>query len=118
MTPLEVIDIGRDALWTLIRVCGPIMLVGLSVGLLISLFQALTQIQEMTLTFVPKIIAVFFTLMIILPYMFQTLKDFYVETMNRIADVHKVAEIPIMTEKEEKERNPQPPELRDALPRQ
>ena len=76
MTPLEVIDIGRDALWTLLVVGAPAMLVALLIGLAIALFQALTQIQEMTLTFVPKIIAIFLTLMLTLPFMFQTLSDF------------------------------------------
>lgn len=95
MTPLEVIDIMRDALWVLLRIAAPIMGVALFVGLLIALFQALTQIQEMTLTFVPKIIAIFFTLMIVLPYMFQTMKDFTEELMSRIADPERVADIPI-----------------------
>lgn len=76
MTPLEVIDIGRDALWTLLKVGAPAMLVALFVGLAIALFQALTQIQEMTLTFVPKIIAIFLTLMAALPFMYQTISDF------------------------------------------
>ena len=76
MTPLEVIDVGRDALWTLLVIGAPAMGVALFVGLVIALFQALTQIQEMTLTFVPKIIAIFFTLMLVLPFMFQTLSDF------------------------------------------
>ncbi|MCI5049082.1 MAG: flagellar biosynthesis protein FliQ [Rickettsiales bacterium] len=113
MTPLEVIDIGRDALWTLIMVAAPVMGVALFVGLLIALFQALTQIQEMTLTFVPKIIAIFFTMMLVLPYMFQTLSDFYEELMSRISDPGRVAEIPIMTKEEEEKQNPAPPELRD-----
>ncbi len=86
MTPLEIIDIGRDALWTLMIVGAPIMLVALVVGLGIALFQALTQIQEMTLTFVPKIIAIFFTMMLVLPFMFQTLSDFNERLMERIVD--------------------------------
>lgn len=95
MTPLEVIDIGRDALWTLIKVGAPVMMVALVVGLMIALFQALTQIQEMTLTFVPKIIAIFFTLMIVLPYMFTKLSDFHEELMARIVDQSNIADIPI-----------------------
>jgi flagellar biosynthetic protein FliQ len=59
MTGPEVLDVARDAIMTLVLVSAPLMLVGLVVGVVISLFQALTQIQEMTLTFVPKIIAIF-----------------------------------------------------------
>jgi|GEM_PF-136353 len=95
MTPLEVIDIGRDALWLLIKVSAPLMIVALIVGLSISLIQALTQIQEQTLTFVPKIVAIFFTLMLVLPYMFESVKDYTIELMDRIADPERVADIPI-----------------------
>ena len=59
MTGPEVLDVARDAISTLILVAAPLMLVGLVVGVVISLFQALTQIQEMTLVFVPKILAIF-----------------------------------------------------------
>lgn len=102
MTPLEVIDISRDALWVLIKIGAPVMLVALIVGLIIALFQALTQIQEMTLTFVPKIIAIFFVLMLSLPFMFQTLEDFNEELMARIADPDRVADIPIVTDKDKR----------------
>ncbi len=84
MTPLEVIDIGRDGLWTLIVVAAPLMAVALVVGLIIALFQALTQIQEMTLTFVPKILAMFFTLMAVLPFMYTTLSDYTERLAERI----------------------------------
>ena len=63
MTPPDVLDVGRDAIMVLLRVSGPVMLVGLAVGMIIALFQALTQLQEMTLTFVPKILAVFASLL-------------------------------------------------------
>jgi flagellar biosynthesis protein FliQ len=69
MTGLEVLDVARDAIITLIFVASPLMLVGLGVGVIISLFQALTQIQEMTLVFVPKILAMFVALLIALPFM-------------------------------------------------
>lgn len=71
-----VIDLGREALWVLIRVATPIMLISMVVGLIIALFQALTQIQEMTLTFVPKIIAIFLSLMALMPYMLSQLLTF------------------------------------------
>ena len=73
MTGPEVIDIAREGLWVLIKLSGPIMIVGLTVGVVIALFQALTQIQEMTLVFVPKIIAIFLAIMIALPFLGATL---------------------------------------------
>ncbi len=82
MTGAEVLDVGRDGLFVLLKLSAPLMLVGLGVGLVIALFQALTQIQEMTLVFVPKIIAIFLTLLIMLPFMGQVLSGF----MNRIAE--------------------------------
>ena len=63
------LDVARDAILTLVLVSAPLMLVGLVVGVVISLFQALTQIQEMTLVFVPKILAIFAAMLIALPFM-------------------------------------------------
>lgn len=76
MEPIETLDIAKDALWVLIKISLPVMLVALIVGLIISLFQALTQIQENTLSFVPKMVAVFLCLILFLPFIFQTLQDF------------------------------------------
>lgn len=73
MTGAQVLDLAREAIYVLIIVSGPMMIVGLSVGLIVSLFQALTQIQEMTLAFVPKIVAIFLTLLITLPFAGQKL---------------------------------------------
>ena len=69
MTGPEVLDVSRDAIVTLLLVASPLMLVGLIVGVVISLFQALTQIQETTLVFVPKILAIFLAMLITLPFM-------------------------------------------------
>ena len=69
MTGPEVLDVAREAIYTLVIVAAPVMLVGLGVGVVISLLQALTQIQEQTLAFVPKILAVFVSLLIALPRM-------------------------------------------------
>jgi flagellar biosynthetic protein FliQ len=69
MTGPEVMDVARDAIVTLLLVSAPPMLVGLIVGVIISLLQALTQIQETTLVFVPKIIAIFLSMLIALPFM-------------------------------------------------
>ncbi len=84
MTSVEVIDVARDALLTLLAVVGPILGVGLGVGLFIAFFQALTQLQEMTLTFVPKIIAVFGAILLLLPYMGRHMGDFMVRISERI----------------------------------
>jgi len=81
MTGPEVLDIGRDAIWTLILVSAPMMLAGLVVGVVIALIQALTQIQEQTLVFVPKILAIFITMLIALPFMGATMNGL----MTRIA---------------------------------
>ena len=64
---------ARDAIMTLVLVASPLMLIGLAVGVVISLFQALTQIQEMTLVFVPKILAIFIAMLIALPFMADVL---------------------------------------------
>lgn len=103
MNPLEVIEISRSALWVLIKIGAPTMMVALIVGLAIALFQALTQIQEMTLTFVPKIIAIFFTLMLALPFMFEQIKDFNEELMGLIAAPDRIANVPIVPPEETKE---------------
>ncbi len=81
MTGPEVLDIARDAIITLVLVSAPLMLIGLIVGVVISLFQALTQIQEMTLVFVPKILAMFLAMLVALPFMSDVLQGH----MTRIA---------------------------------
>ena len=80
----EVLDVARDAIVTLVFVAAPLMLVGLAVGVAISLFQALTQIQEMTLVFVPKIIAIFITMLIALPFMGDVLAGYMARIATRI----------------------------------
>ncbi len=76
MSGPEVLDIARESIWVLIIVSAPVMLIGLFVGVVIALFQALTQIQEATLVFVPKILAIFLTLLVTLPFMAQALDSF------------------------------------------
>lgn len=76
MTPEGVIDIGRQALVLTLIIAAPPLLSGLVIGLLISIFQAVTQIQEFTLTFVPKIIVVFVVIIIFMPWMLQTFLSF------------------------------------------
>ncbi len=79
----QVLDIARDGIWVMVLVAGPMMVVGLVVGVIIALFQALTQIQEQTLVFVPKILAIFVTLLITLPFMGATMSGY----MNRLVDL-------------------------------
>ncbi len=69
-------EISREAVYVLIAVSSPILLLSLIVGLAISLLQALTQIQETTLTFVPKILTIYLSMIIIMPYMLSKLKIF------------------------------------------
>ncbi|WP_163602887.1 flagellar biosynthetic protein FliQ, partial [Klebsiella pneumoniae] len=64
MTPADILDVARDGILTVILVSAPLMIVGLVVGVAVSLVQALTQIQEQTLVFVPKIIAIFATMLL------------------------------------------------------
>ncbi len=76
MTPQMVVAIGREALILTVMIAGPMLLFGLIVGLVISIFQAVTQINEMTLTFVPKILAMALALLIFLPWMISMATDF------------------------------------------
>jgi len=84
VTGPEVLDVARDAIITLVITAGPLMLVGLVVGVVISLFQALTQIQEMTLVFVPKIIAIFVALLVALPFIGDVLQAYMARLAARI----------------------------------
>ena len=84
MTGAEVVDIARDSIYTLIVVSAPLMLVGLIVGVAISLLQALTQIQEMTLVFVPKILAMGVALLLALPFMADALNSHMMRIAARI----------------------------------
>ena len=83
MNDALVLDVAREGIWVLILLSSPMMIAGLVVGVVIALFQALTQIQEMTLVFVPKIVAIFVVLMIALPFMGATLGTY----MQRLSDL-------------------------------
>ena len=84
MNEAAVVEVGREALWVILKIAGPIMASGLVIGLLIALFQALTTIQEMTLTFVPKIIVIFTAVIIFLPWMMQTVTVFTQQLLDRM----------------------------------
>lgn len=85
MSGAEVLGVGRDAIWLTIQLCAPMLLVGLIVGVAIGLVQALTQIQEATLVYAPKIVAVFVTLLIFLPLMGALMGGFMRSIAERIA---------------------------------
>lgn len=87
MNEADVLDVARDAIVVTIKVGGPTMVLALIVGLGISLVQALTQIQEMTLTFIPKILVIFVSMLLFMPFMLGTLTDFTERLMDRIAGV-------------------------------
>ena len=87
MTADQVLDVARQAILVLIKLGAPIMLVALVVGVAVALLQALTQMQEMTLSFVPKILAIFLTTLLVLPFMTATLIGFGEDLFRRIASV-------------------------------
>lgn len=86
MTGPETLDIAREGIFTLLKVSGPPMIVGLVVGVIIALFQALTQIQEMTLVFIPKIIAIFITMLVAFPFMGQAMSAYMELVASHIAN--------------------------------
>jgi len=85
MTPEQVIDIGQYAMRTAIFVAGPMLIAGMIVGLAISIFQAATQINEMTMTFVPKILTVFLVMLLTLPWAISQMTTFAESMFTRIA---------------------------------
>ncbi|MEN5081028.1 flagellar biosynthesis protein FliQ [Bosea sp. TWI1241] len=85
MTSAAILDIARDGIVVFLKAGGPLMLIALGVGLTVSLFQALTQIQEQTLVFVPKILAVFGALLLFLPFMGDALAGYMGRVAVRIA---------------------------------
>ena len=84
MNQVQVIDIGRQALLTVMKVTAPMLGLGMAAGLTISIFQATTQIQEQTLTFVPKILAVLLSIIVFGPWMLDTLIQFITDLFTKI----------------------------------
>ncbi|MCQ8897510.1 flagellar biosynthesis protein FliQ [Limnobacter humi] len=76
MNAQTVLNLGQDALLTMLMVSAPLLLIALIVGLLVSIVQAATQINEMTLSFIPKVLAIFFCLLALGPWMLSTLVDY------------------------------------------
>jgi flagellar biosynthetic protein FliQ len=87
MDPQQVLTISRDGLLTLLTVAAPLVLVVLAVGLIVSIFQAATQIHEATLSFVPKLLAAFATLAVAGPWMLSTLVEYIQQVLQMIPSV-------------------------------
>lgn len=87
MTQELVIALSKNALWTTLLVAAPILIFALVTGLAIGIFQAVTQIQELTLTFVPKILVVILALVLFLPWMLNTLITFTLNVLGLIPTV-------------------------------
>jgi flagellar biosynthetic protein FliQ len=84
MTSVDALNIARDSVIVALKLGAPVMLLSLAVGLAIAFLQALTQIQEMTLTFVPKLVIILLSLLLFLPFMLSTLSSFTESLMGRI----------------------------------
>ena len=87
MNEAQALDIAREAVYALLITASPLMLIGLMVGLAIAIIQALTQIQEVTLTFVPKIIVIFLSMLVLLPFMLSHLQDLTYYLMDKIVAI-------------------------------
>lgn len=84
MNEMMIIDLGRKTLMMVLILSGPMLALSLIVGLAVSIFQAATSISEMTLTFIPKLVAMGIALLIFLPWMLQLFKGFFVELLEQI----------------------------------
>jgi len=87
MNEAAVLELGRESMWVVLKIAGPIMMMGLLIGLIIALFQALTTIQEMTLTFVPKIVVIFGSIVLFLPYMLSSILEFSQKLFDRMVSL-------------------------------
>jgi len=87
MNEAEVIEICRESIIIMLKIVGPILIAGLLVGVVVSLIQAVTQIQEMTLSFIPKMLVIFGLTIWLLPFMMATLGGFTQSLTNRIVQI-------------------------------
>lgn len=85
MEPISIIEVAKGAIWVYLKISMPLLLIALIVGLLVSFFQALTQIQEATLSFIPKVILIFLSLLILFPFIGHSLGDFTNDLFSMIA---------------------------------
>jgi len=84
MTPEAAIQLGKDAIFTVLLVASPMLGAGLAIGLTISILQAVTQVHEMTLTFIPKIAAVAIAIIVFMPWMLRVLLGFTATMISRM----------------------------------
>jgi flagellar biosynthetic protein FliQ len=84
MDPQDAIDLGREALWTVLLIGSPVLIAGMIVGLVISLFQALTQIQEQSVVFVPKLIVMLLVLGVTLPWLVARMLQYTTDLISGI----------------------------------
>lgn len=87
MNAADVLEVSRDSVWVMLKIAAPLMLTALIVGFVISLFQALTQLQEQTLTFVPKILILLAVFVLTIPFMSNTLIEFTRELMAKAVGI-------------------------------
>lgn len=87
MNAADVLEVSRESVWVMLKIAAPLMLTALIVGLIISLFQALTQLQEQTLTFVPKILILLAVFVLTIPFMSNTLIEFTRELMAKAVGI-------------------------------
>ncbi len=90
MSPDILVEVGRKAIWITLMVSAPMLLTGMIVGLVISILQSVTQIQEITLTFVPKILAVFIVFLITIPWISSVLIVFTQDLFNQIIEFSRL----------------------------
>ena len=84
MAPQDAIDLGREALWTMLVIGSPVLVAGMVVGLIVGLFQALTQIQEQTVAFVPKLVVMILVLSVSLPWLVSQMLQYTTELIGGI----------------------------------
>ena len=89
MSPDVVMDVSREVIWSVVKVSAPLLIVSLIVGLIISVFQTITSIQEQTLTFVPKFIAIMIVLLIAGGWMMNSVSELFIDIMNQIPTIIK-----------------------------
>lgn len=85
MTESDVIALLRDAIWLTIKLSSPLLLIGMAVGLVVSIFQTTTSLQEQTLTFVPKFVAILLAIVYFAGWMIQSLSDYTIELIHVIS---------------------------------
>jgi flagellar biosynthesis protein FliQ len=89
MEPMVAVEIGRQALWITMIISGPMLIAGLLVGIVIGVFQAVTQIHEMTLSFIPKILVMVAVFIVTLPWMLIKMVDYTVTLFGQISTIVK-----------------------------